>query len=279
MNPPRIMGIINVTPDSFSGDGLLLSNDYVAEALRQAEDMMSHGADILDIGGESSRPGSTRVTAQEEKRRVVPVIKAIKAKLGDIPIAVDTVKADVAEEAVKAGAVIINDISALQGDARMAAVAARHGVKIILMHNRSAADKVRFNARTGGRYEAPSYRDVVADVISDLRMRIDEALKAGIRKDRIVLDPGIGFGKTPEQNLALISQLKRIKKLGFPVLMGLSRKSFIGDVLDTPVDERLEGTAAGVAISVIQGADILRVHDVKFMARVVKMAAALRDAA
>jgi dihydropteroate synthase len=281
MSIPLVMGIINVTPDSFSGDGILLDADYVGRAAAQAEAMIANGAAILDIGGESSRPGSKPVSAKEEIHRVVPVIEAIKKKLGSTQvaqIAVDTVKAEVAERALEAGASIINDISALAGDARMGEVVARYGATVVLMHNRAVARTVSLDAKIGGQYDAPPYEDVVADVARELAVRVDFAHAAGVAFNKIILDPGIGFGKTPEQNLALIAKLGRIKALGLPVLVGLSRKSFIGRVLDTSIDERLEGTAAGVAISVMQGADIVRVHDVKFMARVVKMAAALRAA-
>jgi dihydropteroate synthase len=272
------MGIINVTPDSFSGDGVLSDSDYVARAVAQAEAMAVDGADILDIGGESSRPGAAAVSVNEEIRRVIPVITEIKKKLYSTRIAVDTVKAEVAEKALQAGAAIINDISGLANDARMGKVAARYGAQVVLMHNRAKADSVSHDDKIGGQYDAPSYEDVVADVIRDLKTRIDIALEAGIARNKIILDPGIGFGKTPEQNLALIAQLGKIKALGFPVLIGPSRKSFIGHALGASVEERLEGTAACVTVSVLQGANIIRVHDVKFMARVVKMAAALRDA-
>ncbi len=280
MKRPLVMGIVNVTPDSFSGDGLLTQNDYVASAVAQAERMAMDGADILDIGGESSRPGSVSVPAEEEIRRVVPVIVALKNKFGtERLIAVDTVKADVAEQALQAGASILNDITALTGDPRMGEVAARHGATVVLMHNRAAQNAVSRDTKIGGHYDAPEYGDVVAEVVDALKERIDYAVASGVARDKIILDPGIGFGKTPQQNLALIAQSGRLKALGFPVLIAPSRKSFIGHVLDLPVDERLEGTAASVAIAVMLGADIVRVHDVKFMARVVALAAALRDAA
>jgi len=272
------MGIINVTPDSFSGDGLLLSPDYVARAMEQAEEMVAEGADMLDIGGESTRPGYIPVLPEEELRRVIPVVSAIRNKLKNIPLAVDTMKADVAEEALKAGASVINDISALNADPRMGDVVRQYRASVILMHNEAMEDAFSHDDVVGGQYNAPSYDDVVSDVIRALEVRIEFALDAGIPKENIILDPGIGFGKTPEQNLALIARLGRIKDMGFPVLMALSRKSFIGHVLDTPVDERMEGTAAALAISVFQGADIVRVHDVKFMARVARMASALREA-
>jgi dihydropteroate synthase len=268
------MGIVNVTPDSFSGDGIAPYDDYIARAVEQARQMVADGADILDIGGESSRPGSVPVSAGEEIRRVVPVIEAIK-DLG-VPVAVDTVKADVAELALQAGADIINDISAL-GDPRMAAVVAAHKAKLVLMHNRAGA--VGQDAKIGGQFGAPVYQDFISDVASDLSQRVDAALAAGIARDKIILDPGVGFGKTPQQNVQLIARLSDFRKLGFPLLMGVSRKSFIGAILDTPVGERLEGTAACVTACVLNGADILRVHDVKLMSRIVKMATALRDAA
>jgi dihydropteroate synthase len=274
---PLVMGIINVTPDSFSGDGVLQNNDYAAHALAQAEQMVNDGTDILDIGGESSRPGSVPVSAEEEIRRVVPLVAAIKQKLGNVVIAIDTVKASVAEQALQAGATIINDISAL-GDPAMGAIVANHKAKIVLMHNRSEASAVSRDAIIGGQYDAPDYAYIVDDVARELAGRVRAAQNVGITDDKIILDPGIGFGKTPQQNIALIAQLGRIVALGFPVLMGVSRKSFIGHVLGTTVDDRLEGTAACVTACVLRGAHIIRVHDIKFMARVVKMAAALRDA-
>ncbi len=277
MSAPVVMGIVNVTPDSFSGDGLLHASDFVESAVTQAGQMIADGAGILDIGGESMRPGFDPVSADEEIRRVVPVIAAIKRKFADIPIAVDTVKSEVAEEALKVGASIVNDISALAHDPHMGVVAGRYRASVVLMHNRAAADAVRQDAKIGGQYEASAYTNIIEDVARDLMTQVVIALEAGIGRDKIILDPGIGFGKTLQQNLTLIAQLGKIKALGFPVLMGVSRKSFIGQTLDLPVGERLEGTAACVAVSVMQGADIIRVHDVKYMARVVRMAAALRS--
>jgi dihydropteroate synthase len=275
---PLIMGILNVTPDSFSGDGLLTQKDYVAAATAQAERMLDEGADILDIGGESSRPGATLISAEEEIRRIVPVVEAIRQKRGDTAmIAIDTVKARVADAALQAGATIINDISALDGDPAMAAVIARHGCPVVLMHNRSHAEAVTQEARIGGQYSASSYSAIVEDVKRDLMASVGKARIAGIAGDKIILDPGLGFGKSVAQNLALLKHIGDIKELGFPVLIGPSRKSFIGKTLDLPVNERLEGTAATVALSAFLGADIIRVHDVKFMARAAKMAAAIRD--
>ncbi|MDE2029460.1 MAG: dihydropteroate synthase [Alphaproteobacteria bacterium] len=272
---PLIMGIVNVTPDSFSGDGLA-GDGYVSRAVAQAERMAQDGADMLDIGGESSRPGADPVPVAEEIRRVVPVIAAIAAKLS-LPIAVDTTKPEVAEAALQAGASIVNDVRALIA-AHMSDVAAQHGAKVVLMHNRSKPYGVIRDGRIGGQYDAPVYTDVVQEVADSLAARAECAMKAGVAREKIILDPGIGFGKNVAQNLALIAHLDRIKAFGFPVLMGVSRKSFIGQVLDVPVEDRLEGTTACVAACVLRGADILRVHDVRFMARVAKMAAAIRDA-
>jgi dihydropteroate synthase len=272
---PLIMGILNITPDSFSGDGLMLQKDFVAAALDQAMRMMEEGADILDIGGESSRPGAVSISIDEEIRRVIPVVAAIKEKLGNVAVAVDTVKSEVAVAALQAGATMINDISALS-DPSMAKVVADHSASIVLMHNRSKAQAVTRDAKLGAEYQADVYGDVVDDVKRDLTSRVALAKQSGIADDKIILDPGLGFGKNVEQNLALINHLDRLKALGYPVLVGPSRKSFIGRVLDMEVDERLEGTAACVAASVLRGADVIRVHDVKFMARVARMTAAIR---
>ncbi len=269
------MGILNITPDSFSGDGLMLQKDFVAAALDQAMRMMEEGADILDIGGESSRPGAVSISIDEEIRRVIPVVAAIKEKLGNVAVAVDTVKSEVAVAALQAGATMINDISALS-DPSMAKVVADHSASIVLMHNRSKAQAVTRDAKLGAEYQADVYGDVVDDVKRDLTSRVALAKQSGIADDKIILDPGLGFGKNVEQNLALINHLDRLKALGYPVLVGPSRKSFIGRVLDMEVDERLEGTAACVAASVLRGADVIRVHDVKFMARVARMTAAIR---
>ncbi|MDX2028256.1 MAG: dihydropteroate synthase [Alphaproteobacteria bacterium] len=270
---PLIMGILNITPDSFSGDGLLAHQDPAAAAGAQAAQMVGEGADILDIGGESSRPSSIPVSVEEEMRRVIPVIAAIRQKFPNLPIAIDTVKAAVAQAALDAGATIINDISAL-GDPDMAPLAAVRKCWVVLMDNRSNPDAVTQDAKIGGEYRATDSADVTKDVIRNLSERAAAAQKAGIAKDKIILDPGLGFGKTVEQNLGLIRDIGRLKELGYSVLVGPSRKSFIGRVLDAPVEGRLEGTAALVAASTLKGADVIRVHDVQFMARVAKMAAA-----
>jgi dihydropteroate synthase len=272
---PLVMGILNITPDSFSGDGLMGQEDYIDAALKQATLMKADGADIFDIGGESSRPGAFSVSANEEIRRVVPVIEALRKKLGIVSIAVDTVKAEVARAALEAGANIVNDISALAFDSGMAKLIALQDAYVVLMHNRSQASSVTQDAKIGGEYQASGSCDIVEDVAKELLARARFAEDAGIAKDRIILDPGLGFGKTPGQNLSLIRHVDKLKKLGYPVLIGSSRKSFIGRVLDLPVEERLEGTAATVAIAALLGADIIRVHDVKFMARTAKMAAAI----
>ncbi len=269
------MGILNVTPDSFSGDGLMSANDAVNAALRQAEQMIANGADILDIGGESTRPGAVPVNADEEIRRTIPVIEALRHTMPDMPLSIDTMKAEVAAKAVAAGAAIINDISGAQQNPAMLALAARHGVFLVLMHNSSSADAVTKDLRLGAMYEAPSSGDIVSDVKNQLKNLADNAMKAGVAREKIIVDPGLGFGKTIEQNLRLINELDKLKELGFPVLAGPSRKSFIGRTLDLPVEERLEGTAACVAACVMRGAAILRVHDVKEMARVAKMTATI----
>ncbi|MDD3030243.1 MAG: dihydropteroate synthase [Alphaproteobacteria bacterium] len=277
MRWPSVMGIVNVTPDSFSGDGVLQNGGGEAEAVAQAKQMVVDGAGILDIGGESTRPGATPVSAEEEIRRVVPVIGALAEAFPDVPLAVDTTKAVVAEQALQAGASIINDISGLKADPRMGEVAVRHGATVVLMHNRARPGAVHWDVRAGGAYEAAVYGDVVADVVRDLKTLASDAVASGVAREKIILDPGIGFGKTPEQDRALIANLNKVKSLGYPVLMALSRKSFIGRLLGLSVDERREATAAGVAVSLWLGADIVRVHDVKAMARVAAMTLALRE--
>ncbi len=246
-----VMGIVNTTPDSFSGDGL----EYNAEAaVEQGLRFQSEGADIIDVGGESTRPGSTPVDADEEMRRTLPVVRGLAASL-DIPISIDTYKSEVARAALDAGASIINDVWGLKRDPDMAALAAREGVPVILMHN-----------QTGTHYE-----DLAPDVMSALRSSLDLALEAGIPVENVILDPGMGFGKTAEHNLEILRRLAEFRDLGRPLLVGMSRKRTIGYVLDLPVDDRVEGTAATVALSIANGADIVRVHDVKVMARVARM--------
>lgn len=246
-----VMGILNVTPDSFSDGGKFVDLD---QALRQARAMVEAGADLIDIGGESTRPGAVAVDAAEELERVLPVIRALSQEL-PVPLSIDTYKAEVAEQAVLAGAHIINDVWGAKRDRRMAEVAARHRVPIILMHNREDTD----------------YHDFFADYIRDLRESVDIALAAGVAPKNIVLDPGIGFVKSLEQNLETMRRLDDLVALGYPVLLATSRKRMIGHVLDLPVEERVEGTAATVALGVVKGCHMVRVHDVKEMKRVAKM--------
>ena len=270
-----VMGIINLTPDSFSGDGVQASSDPVLQALAQAEEFIRDGADILDLGAESSRPGAQPVAAKEELGRLLPVLSEIKSR--DLPalISVDTWKAEVAEACLEAGADWINDIWALRADARLAEIIARYKATVVLMHNRSQSASVRDLGTLGSSYQGADYSDLIPDIKSDLNASLRIAHDAGIEKERIILDPGIGFGKTVKQNLALIDQLDEFKTLGCPLLIGPSRKSFIGQVLDLPVDQREEGTSAAVAIGIARGADIIRVHNVKVMSRVAKLADAI----
>ena len=270
-----VMGIINLTPDSFSGDGVLVSGDPIQQALAQAEEFIRDGADILDLGAESSRPGAQPVTAEEELDRLLPVLSEIKARGLPALISVDTWKAEVAEACLQAGADWINDIWGLRADARLAEVIARYKATVVLMHNRSQSAAVRDLGTLGSSYQGANYNDLIPDIKADLTASMRNAQDAGIEKGRIILDPGIGFGKTVAQNLALINQLDEFKTLGCPLLIGPSRKSFIGQILDLPVDQREEGTAAAVAIGIARGADIIRVHNVKMMARVAKMADAI----
>jgi dihydropteroate synthase len=273
-----VMGILNVTPDSFSGDGILVPGRTVGEvesAVIQAASFLRNGADILDVGGESTRPGSQPVNTEEEKGRVIPAIKAIRSEFPDALISIDTYKADVAEAAFQAGAQILNDVWALRADPKLASVAAAFGVPVILMHNRSNPASVEVRQQLGNAYIGSTYENLIEDVKRELLTSVDLALKAGVDESRIILDPGIGFGKTREHNLALINRLDEIRALGFPVLLGASRKSFIGFTLDLPADQRVEGTAATVAVGITRGADIIRVHDVKEMARVAKMTDAI----
>jgi len=266
-----IMGVVNVTPDSFSGDGL---GDDIEAALAQAERMIEAGADLIDVGGESTRPGSEPISVEEELGRIVPVIEAL-ARRADVPISIDTYRAEVAEEALTAGAHLVNDVWGLRMEPEIAEMAARHQVPLVLMHNRSRPKDAAQTARLGGRYLGVEYEDLMADVIRELRDSISLAVEAGVEREKIIVDPGIGFGKTVEQNLQLMANLAELKVLGRPILLGPSRKSFIGYTLDLPLDERVEGTAAAVAVGIANGADIVRVHDVKQMVRVARMTDAM----
>lgn len=250
-----IMGILNVTPDSFSDGGQYVSIDT---AIQRALQMVAEGADIIDIGGESTRPGFAKVSEEEELRRVIPVIAALREAV-PVPISIDTYKAEVARQALEAGAHIINDVWGGLADPRMAAVAAQYDCPFIITHNR-----VDMN-----------YTDYIPDVLADLQACVDQALQAGVRKANIILDPGIGFAKTHEQNLQLMNQLRLIADLGYPVLLGTSRKSMIGNTLQLPPEDRLEGTAATIALGIAQGCGIVRVHDVQAMKRVAVMTDAI----
>ena len=255
-----VMGVINATPDSFSGDGLLAEGtDPVAAAVRQALEMAAEGADMLDVGGESTRPGHPPVDADEERRRTEPVVHAIRAALPAMPISIDTTKPDVARSALEAGASMINDIWGTSESSDISRLAAERGVPIVLMHNRHEA----------------RYRNVIAEVMADLQRALERALAAGVSWDHLIVDPGIGFGKTAEHNLVVLRELPLIATLGRPVLLGTSRKSTIGKVLDLPAGQRLEGTLATTALGVAAGADIVRVHDVQANVRAARMADAI----
>jgi dihydropteroate synthase len=272
-----LMGILNVTPDSFSGDGLWSGGDAAAavdRALAQAESFIAAGVDILDVGGESTRPGAAPLSVDEECRRVIPVVEAI-ARRFEIPISIDTYKAAVARQALEAGASLVNDVWGLRMDPKMAGVVAHYAVPVILMHNRSRPEDAAQSTTLGGRYVGVEYDDLLADVIRELRESISLATEAGVPERRIIIDPGIGFGKTVEQNLELLNRLPELRSLGKPVLVGPSRKSFIGYTLNVPPGERVWGTAAAVALCAARGADIVRVHDVAEMAQVCRMADAI----
>ncbi len=270
-----IMGIINLTPDSFSGDGLTANENYPSDAVAQAEDFVRSGADILDLGAESSRPGSEPVSSETELARLLPVLEILLEK--DLPslISIDTWKSSVAEKCLSLGADWVNDIWGLSADPALAPVIAEHSAGIVLMHNRSKSGAVRDLGNLGKSYDGDEYDDFMHEILAGLQHSVDIAHSADIADDRIIIDPGIGFGKSQEQNLALIDRLDELKSLGFPLLVGPSRKSFIGRVLDLPVEDRLEGTAAAVAVSIVRGADIVRVHDVKEMAHIARMTDAI----
>ncbi|GAC1330724.1 MAG: hypothetical protein NVSMB17_08310 [Candidatus Dormibacteria bacterium] len=251
----HVMGILNVTPDSFSGDGLAGDPDA---AVARALQMEADGADIIDIGGMSTRPSHQEVSAADEAERVMAVLPQLVRELS-IPVSVDTFRYEVADVALKAGAAAINDVWGLQREPALANLAADSGCMLFLMHNQDGTD----------------YRDLVPDVIESLRDSVARAEAAGVRRDRLVVDPGIGFGKTAEQNLEVLARLAELRVLGIPILLGTSRKSTIGRVLGTEVDDRLEGTAATVALGIGAGADMVRVHDVQEMSRVARMADAI----
>lgn len=249
-----IMGVINVAPDSFSGDGLRDASEAVAQGRR----FVAEGADLVDVGGESTRPGSGPVSIAEELRRVVPVVEALARDL-PVPVSIDTYRSEVARQAVAAGARMINDVSGLKHDPQLATIAADEGVPLVLTQNQRDA----------------AFHSFFPELIESLRHSMQVALDAGLDWNNIIIDPGVGFGKTVEQNVEIIRRLSELKSLGRPILLGTSRKSFIGHLLDVPVDQRLEGTAATVAIGIANGADIVRVHDVGQMVRVARMSDAI----
>lgn len=266
-----VMGIVNVTPDSFAGDGL---GDDIEAALAEAERMIEEGADLVDVGGESTRPGSEPTGAEEELRRVIPVIEGLAQRTA-IPISIDTYKARVAGEALAAGAHLVNDVWGLRMDPQMAGLVAERQVPLVVMHNRSRPKDAAQTERLGGRYLGVEYEDLMADIIRELRESISLALEAGVERQKIIVDPGIGFGKTVQQNLQVMANLRELRALGHPILVGPSRKSFIGYTLDLPPEERVEGTAAAVAVGIANGADVVRVHDVREMVRVARMTDAM----
>jgi len=259
---PLVMGVVNVTPDSFFDGGKYATTDA---AVRHALQLTEEGADLLDIGAESTRPGSDSIEAGEELRRLLPVVTAV-AKAVTVPLSVDTMKSTVARAALEAGAVIINDVTALQADAAMADLVAATGAGVVLMHMRGMPKTMQ---------EAPSYDDVVGEVTEFFRERVMFCRERGIGQDQIVLDPGIGFGKLLVHNLTLLGQLESFAQFGRPILVGVSMKAFIGQVLGRPLEERSWGTAAAIALAVSKGAGILRVHNVRGMKEVVAMAAAI----
>lgn len=267
---PLIMGIVNATPDSFSGDGVADADTAIAQGLR----MIEEGADILDIGGESTRPDAVPVPEADEIARVAPVIAGIRKQNPDILISIDTMKAGTARAALEAGANWINDVTGGRGDPAMLELAAETDCPIILMHNRASWGAAH-GADQSRSFDAPDYDDFMADLARDWKQLKDDALAAGVRPTNIILDPGIGFGKSVEQNCQIIRDLAFLKPLGHPILVGPSRKSFIGRILDLPPEERVEGTAAAIALSVANGAHIVRVHDVLAMRRVADMAASI----
>jgi dihydropteroate synthase len=259
------MGVLNVTPDSFSDGGQFLQTD---RAVERGLEMAEAGADIIDIGGESTRPNAAPVGADEELRRIIPVVERLSVERRACLVSVDTTKAVVAERALAAGAHIVNDISALRFDARMAEVVRAHSAGLVVMHMQGTPQTMQVN---------PHYDDVAREVKEFLRERVNAAETAGIARERIAIDPGIGFGKTLEHNLQLLMRLDEFRELGLPLLVGVSRKSFIGKVLGKETDERIWGTAAAVAWSVAQGANIVRVHDVAEMRQVAQMIDAIKN--
>ena len=258
-----VMGILNRTPDSFSDGGIFMDKGSAVEHARR---LAKDGADIIDIGGQSTKPGSKKITLEEELKRTIPLIKKISIEL-NIPISIDTSRHEVAFEAIKAGVSMVNDITGLKSDKKMAGVISDSDVAVSLMHMNGTPETMQIN---------PRYKDLIGEIKDSIKESIDIALSCGISEDRIVIDPGIGFGKTIQHNLDIISKLGEFKELRKPILIGVSRKSFIGDILGREVNDRLMGTAASSVVAILNGATIIRVHDVKEMVDVARMADALK---
>ncbi|MFH1552566.1 MAG: dihydropteroate synthase [Candidatus Omnitrophota bacterium] len=258
-----IMGVLNVTPDSFSDGGMYMDP---ARAAEKAVEMEAEGADIIDVGGESSRPGSRRVSLDEELNRVIPVIRRLK-KTVSVPVSIDTYKSEVARQALIEGASMVNDITALKGDARMARTIAEFDAGVAIMHMKGTSETMQ---------EEPRYDDVMEEILAHLSEAVDLAVEAGVDPDRIIVDPGIGFGKTLEHNLVILRQLSLLERLGRPILIGTSRKSFIGTLTGKDAGERSFGTAASFTAAIINGADIIRAHDVGRMRDVTRVADAIK---
>ena len=268
LNPKRetlVMGIVNVTPDSFSDGGKFFSPEF---AITHASKLIRQGADIIDIGGESTRPGAEQVPESEELKRVIPVIEKIRIENPGILISIDTTKASVAKHAVEAGANIINDVSGLSFDNNMVGIVKRFDIPVVIMHMKGNPQNMQSN---------PKYKDIVNEILDFFKIKIKIAIQSGINRSMIILDPGIGFGKTVEHNFELLSRLNEFNVLELPIMIGPSRKSFIGITLDLPPDDRVEGTAAAVSAGVMNGANIVRVHDVKSMKRVVRIIEKIRN--
>lgn len=254
-----VMGILNVTPDSFSGDGLGGGDALVARAVDQGRRMVAEGADLLDVGGESTRPGHEPVDADAEARRVVPVVAALRAALPSVPLSIDTSKVDVAEAALDAGADLLNDVRATRSQPGLAELAAARGVPLILMHGR----------------DVPGYDDVVAEVVAELRSAIEGAVARGVPETSLIVDPGIGFGKSADDNVRLLRELPALRELGRPILLGTSRKSTLGRILDLPPADRVEATLATTALGIAAGVDLVRVHDVRANVRAARVSDAI----
>ena len=268
LNPKRetlVMGIVNVTPDSFSDGGKFFSPEV---AISHASKLITQGADIIDIGGESTRPGAEQVSESEELKRVIPVIEKIRTDNPTILISIDTTKASVAKHAVEAGADIINDVSGLSFDNNMIGIVESFNIPVVIMHMKGNPQNMQLN---------PEYKDIVNEILDFFKMKIKIAIQSGINRSMIILDPGIGFGKTVEHNFELLSRLNEFNVLELPIMIGPSRKSFIGITLDLPPEDRIEGTAAAVSAGVMNGASIVRVHDVKSMKRVVRIIEKVRN--